>query len=126
MRTDSRGWGLELLAAREKRAPGVPVSTTDWSAVAPSVHPGVTGEALWRTQEIGDVRIRMVAYSPGYLADHWCSRGHVLLVLSGELRTELDDGRVVTLAAGESYQVSDGHEAHRSSTVHGATLFIVD
>ena len=100
--------------------------TTDWSALAPTVHPGVTGEAAWRTVMVGDTRTRMVQYSAGYLADHWCSRGHVLLVLEGSLRTELDDGRVVLLAAGESYTVSTDMEAHRSSTQTGARLFIVD
>jgi hypothetical protein len=68
----------------------------------------------------------MVEYSPGYLADHWCSRGHVLLVLDGELVTELQDGRSVTLTSGMSYQVADGQTPHRSRTLGGARLFIVD
>jgi quercetin dioxygenase-like cupin family protein len=68
----------------------------------------------------------MVEYSSNYLADHWCSKGHILLCLSGELLTELDDGRTFTLTAGMSYQVADNAEAHRSSTTMGATLFIVD
>ena len=100
--------------------------TTDWSALAPTVHPGTTGEATWRTVSVGSTRTRMVEYSAGYLADHWCSRGHVLLVLEGSLRTELDDGRVVELSAGQSYSVSSEMEAHRSSTDTGARLFIVD
>ncbi|MBT2485926.1 DHCW motif cupin fold protein [Microbacterium sp. ISL-108] len=107
-------------------AAGHAFSTTDWSAVAPTVHRGESGEALWRTKTIGALRLRMVEYTPGYVADHWCSRGHVLLVLKGELLTELDDGRVVTLNAGESYEVANNQEAHRSSTATGATLFIVD
>jgi hypothetical protein len=68
----------------------------------------------------------MVEYSPGYLADHWCRKGHVLLVLSGELETELADGRVFKMGPGVSYQVADEAEAHRSRTRDGATLFIVD
>ena len=103
-----------------------PFSTIDWNGIEPTVHTGITGEARWRTVQIGDVRLRMVDYTPGYLADHWCERGHVLLVLSGELHTELDDGRVSVLAPGQSYQVGTGMEAHRSSTVSGASLFIVD
>ena len=95
--------------------------------VAATTHPGVTGEALWRTLDIGDLRVRMVEYSPGYLADHWCDRGHVLYVLQGELDTELRDGRTFKLKPGMSYQVSDfGDAAHRSSTKTGAKLFIVD
>ncbi|QPF87588.1 DHCW motif cupin fold protein [Bradyrhizobium genosp. L] len=109
------------------KIPALPFTVTDWSKVAPSVHPGETGQALWRTLDIGDLRVRMVEYSPGYLADHWCDRGHVLFVVQGELDTELRDGRKFTLKSGMSYQVSDfGDAAHRSSTTMGATLFIVD
>ncbi|WP_050386717.1 DHCW motif cupin fold protein [Bradyrhizobium pachyrhizi] len=109
------------------RIPPLPFTVTDWSNVEPSVHPGETGQALWRTLNIGELRVRMVEYSPGYLADHWCDRGHVLYVVTGELDTELRDGRRFTLKPGMSYQVSDfGDAAHRSSTKTGATLFIVD
>ncbi len=104
----------------------IPFCTTDWSTVERTAHAGETGTAHWRTQRFGAVRMRMVEYSPGYLADHWCEKGHVLLCLAGELRTELADGRVFTLTLGMSYQVADGAEAHRSSTDVGATLFIVD
>ena len=68
----------------------------------------------------------MVDYSPGYKADHWCQKGHFLLVLEGELQTELSDGRTFTMKPGVSYQVADGGEPHRSSTAVGAKLFIVD
>ena len=108
------------------RIEGVPFATTDWGRVPVTEHPGESGLATWRTVETGNVRVRMVEYSPGYLADHWCSRGHVLYVLSGELITELKDGRTFTLRPGQSYQVADGEEPHRSRTAGGAALFIVD
>ena len=104
----------------------VPFSTTDWDQVEPVEHPGETGHARWRTVELGNIRVRRVEYSPGYTANHWCNRGHVLLVLEGELVTELRDGRRFRLTAGMTYQVADGAEAHRSSTAGGAALFIVD
>ena len=104
----------------------VPFGVTDWSAVPKTEHPGETGAAYWRTVETGNIRVRIVEYSPGYLADHWCSRGHVLYVLEGKLVTELKDGRSFTLLPGQSYQVADGEEPHRSRTEGGATLFIVD
>ena len=104
----------------------IPFGTSDWSAIAPTTHAGTTGVAQWRTQHFGDVRVRMVEYSPGYAANHWCQKGHILLCLEGELRTELADGRVFTLTPGMSYQVADGAEAHRSMTTQGAKLFIVD
>jgi quercetin dioxygenase-like cupin family protein len=100
--------------------------TTDWKTITPTEHPGETGWALWRTQQFGSIRVRMVEYSPGYRADHWCSKGHVLLCLEGELETELQDGRRFTLTPGMSYQVADGAEPHRSITTVGARLFIVD
>ena len=100
--------------------------TTDWSSVQPTEHPGDSGVARWRTLEQGNIRVRMVEYSPGYRANHWCRRGHVLLVLEGELVTELEDGTVARLTPGMSYQVADEASAHRSSTAIGARLFIVD
>jgi len=109
------------------KIPTLPFTTTDWSSVPVVEYPGETGKALWRTLDIGDIRVRMVEYTPGYVADHWCHRGHILLVLEGELHSELQDGRRITLTPGMSYQVSDnGDAAHRSVTETGAKLFIVD
>lgn len=104
----------------------VPFCTTDWNKLTPTEHPGQTGVAYWRTFEGGNIRVRMVEYSPGYLADHWCSKGHVLLVLEGELVTELQDGTSHVLRPGMSYQVADNAEPHRSHTTTGVKLFIVD
>lgn len=104
----------------------IPFGTTDWASVQPTEHPGDSGVAYWRTREFGPIRVRMVEYSPGYLADHWCEKGHILLCLEGRLDTELKDGRTITLTPGMSYQVADGAEPHRSTTELGAKLFIVD
>jgi len=104
----------------------IPFGTTDWSLVESTQHKGERGVARWRTRDFGGIRVRMVEYSPGYLADHWCSKGHILLCLEGELATELEDGRRFVLKPGMSYQVADNAEAHRSSTATGAKLFIVD
>lgn len=105
---------------------GFPFATTDWSKVERVEHKGEQGVAYWRTRQFGPIRVRMVEYTPGYLADHWCSKGHVLLCLEGELHTELQDGRQFILKPGMSYQVSDNAEPHRSSTLMGAKLFVVD
>ena len=105
---------------------GIPFATTDWSAVEPTAHQGETGTACWRTRHFGSIRVRMVEYTPGYRADHWCVKGHVLLCLEGELHTELEDGRTFVLKPGMSYQVADNAEPHRSSTAVGARLFVVD
>lgn len=104
----------------------IPFGITDWEAVPPTEHAGESGKAIWRTQQFDSIRVRMVEYTPGYLADHWCEKGHILLCLEGRLETELADGRKFVLTPGVSYQVADGAEAHRSSTDIGAKLFIVD
>jgi hypothetical protein len=100
--------------------------TTDWGQIEPVEHKGISGSSFWRTQQFGDIRVRMVEYSPGYLADHWCVKGHILLCIEGELHTELEDGRTYVLKPGMSYQVADNAEPHRSQTAVGAKLFIVD
>ena len=104
--------------------------TTDWQAIEPTEHAGETGVAYWHTRTFGDaqnpIRVRMVEYSAGYLADHWCHKGHILFCLEGELHTTLEDGRSFTLTPGMSYQVGDDAEAHRSHTTTGARLFVVD
>ncbi|MFI9510060.1 DHCW motif cupin fold protein [Nocardia sp. NPDC052566] len=105
---------------------GFAFTETDWSSIPAEAHPGDVGEALWRTLTFGDIRVRRVDYSVGYEADHWCRKGHILFVLEGELVTTLDDGRTVITHAGNSYQVSDDAEAHRSSAPRGAKLLIVD
>ena len=104
----------------------IPFGTTDWSALERTEHSALQGQAFWRTQQFGAIRVRMVEYTPGYVSDHWCSKGHVLLCLEGELRTELQDGSVHVLRPGMSYQVADGAEAHRSTSPTGARLFVVD
>ena len=105
---------------------GIPFGTTDWASVEPTEHKGDKGTAYWRTRQFGAIRVRLVEYTPGYLADHWCSKGHILLCMEGELETELEDGRKFLLRPGMSYQVADGAEAHRSFTAKGARLFVVD
>lgn len=102
-------------------------AATDWEAVPATEHPGEQGVARWRTLLLeGGIRVRRVDYSPGYVADHWCDKGHVLFCLSGRLETTLKDGRRFTLLPGMSYQVGDGRDAHRSAAPDGAALFIVD
>ena len=108
------------------RIEDVPFSAVDWMQVPETEHPGESGAAFWRTLQLGPIRVRQVRYTPGYLADHWCAKGHIILVLEGELTTELQDGSSVVLRAGMGYHVGDDLTPHRSRTAGGATLFIVD
>ncbi len=103
-----------------------PFQTTDWSIIPKEEHSGISGKAYWQVLMMNDTRVRMVEYSPGYLADHWCSKGHVIYCIEGEMETELEDGRKFTLSAGMSYEIGDSNEPHRSSTQNGCKLFIVD
>ena len=104
----------------------IPFGTTDWSEVPPVEHKGETGTSHWRTREFGDIRVRLVDYSPGYAADHWCSKGHIIFCVDGEMTTDLKVGRSFKLKAGQSYQVADDDGEHRTHTERGARLFIVD
>jgi len=104
----------------------IPFGITAWDTIEATEHAGESGTARWRTRHFGAVRVRMVEYSAGYRADHWCDKGHILLCLAGELETDLADGRQFRLVPGMTYQVADHAEAHRSRTQTGATLFIVD
>lgn len=105
---------------------GVPFAEIEWEKIPPEEHSGEKGTARWRTYASHGVRVRMVEYSPGYFADHWCSKGHVVLCVRGEFRSEHQDGSVHTIREGMSYVVGDNTVPHRSSSEHGATLFIVD
>ncbi len=100
--------------------------TLNWDTIPKEEHKGETGVAYWQVFQMNEIRIRKVEYSPGYLADHWCSKGHIILCLEGEMKTELDNGKVETLTAGMTYFVGDNCEAHRTSTLSGCKLFIVD
>ena len=109
------------------RISGVPFAATDWAAVAPTEHRGETGTSHWRTVEAGELRVRRVTYSPGYRADHWCARGHVLLVLEGDVTIILRSGRTVRLGPGMGFQVGDDEaNPHLAQTDSGAEVFIVD
>jgi hypothetical protein len=103
-----------------------PFEITDWEQVEAATQAGESGTVRMRTRTFGEVRVRMVEYSPGYLADHWCTKGHIVLCLEGELHTEDKDGRAQTLRPGMTYQVADDDRPHRSHTERGAKLFIVD
>ena len=103
-----------------------PFQTLNWSAVPKEEHKGDTGMATWQIQTMNDIRVRMVEYSRGYKANHWCSKGHIILCTEGEMDTELEDGRIFKLSKGMCYLVGDNNEAHQSSTLAGCRLFIVD
>ena len=103
-----------------------PFQTLDWYSVPKEEHKGETGSAYWQVIRINEIRVRMVEYSPGYKADHWCKKGHIIYCIAGEMDTELKDGRVMRLSKGMCYFVGDNNEEHRTSSLNGCKLFIVD
>ena len=106
---------------------GVPFTVTDWGGVPAVEHKGESGTSHGRTVEAGNVRARIVEYSPGYRADHWCARGHVLWVIEGDLTVELKDGGQYEMKKGMSFQAADDDQnPHLAWTAAGATVFIVD
>jgi hypothetical protein len=104
----------------------IPFQTIDWSQVPRTEHKGETGIAYWQTLEFSGLRIRFVEYSPGYVADHWCKKGHIVHCLEGEVLNEQKDGHDSTLKPGTSYVVSDELSTHRSISKSGVKLLIID
>lgn len=109
------------------RLENLPVGVTDWLQIPPSSHPGASGTATARTRQFGEIQLRRVDYSAGYVADHWCSKGHLVFVVAGDLTIEHRDGRRYALTSGMSYHVADDDgPPHRALSESGATVFIVD
>jgi hypothetical protein len=104
----------------------IPFQVFDLESLTADEHQGASGVATWKTVTRGNLRIRIVEYSPGYLADHWCEKGHAVFVLDGEFDSELKDGKTYHLTKGMCYLVADKTDAHRSSTKTGVKLLIVD
>lgn len=105
----------------------IPYLINDWEKIEKIEYKGETGTSYWRTVQTGDLRVRIVEYSSGYLADHWCSRGHVLQVIDGELINEFQDGSKTVLKKGMGFVVGDDERnQHRVYTENGAVVFIVD
>ena len=98
----------------------------DWEKIPKTEHKGETGTAYWQTLQLPGLRIRIVEYSKGYLADHWCKKGHIVHCLEGEFVNEQQNGERNVLSKGITYVVSDDASSHRSRTEHGVTLLIVD
>ena len=106
--------------------PGFPFQTFQWDNIPSESHTGESGFATWQVMHVGNIRVRRLEYSPGYKADHWCRKGHIIHCLEGEMTTELEDGRMIKLTKGMTYIVGDDCEAHRSYTAPGCLLFVVD
>jgi hypothetical protein len=104
----------------------IPFQTIDWTSVEKTEHKGESGTAYWQTMQFDRLRMRIVEYSKGYLADHWCQKGHIVHCLEGEFVSELQNGEEFTLTKGMTYIVSDDLSSHRSVSADGVKLLIID
>jgi quercetin dioxygenase-like cupin family protein len=104
----------------------IPFQTIDWSTIEKTTHPGDTGTAYWQTIQFPGLRIRLVEYSPGYIADHWCQKGHIVHCLEGTFISELQNGESFPLSKGMTYVVTDDASSHRSTSSEGVKLIIID
>ncbi len=104
----------------------IPFQTIDWTNIPKTTHKGEAGTAYWQTVQLPGLRIRIVEYSAGYIADHWCRKGHIVHCLEGEFNSELDNGDNFNLKKGMTYVVSDDMSSHRSNTKDGVKLMIID
>ncbi len=104
----------------------IPFQTIDWTKIEKTAYPGETGMAWWQTVQLPGLRIRIVEYSAGYMADHWCRKGHIVHCLEGEFTSESIDGKHSQLTQGMTYVVTDEMSSHRSVTSTGVKLLIID
>ena len=87
---------------------------------------GETGVSFQKTIQFDELRLRIVEYSKGYLADHWCKLGHIVHCLEGEFISELENGERFILTKGMTYIVSNDLSSHRSYSENGVKLLIID
>ncbi|HPT01170.1 MAG TPA: DHCW motif cupin fold protein [Bacteroidales bacterium] len=104
----------------------IPFRVINWDQIMKIRHEGTTGFTHWQTMQFQGLRIRIVEYSPGYLADHWCKKGHIVHCLEGEFVSEMEDGQAFVLSKGMTYVVYDNMSSHRSKTKDGVRLLIID
>jgi len=104
----------------------IPFQSIDWSLIPKTIHAGEKGSATWQTIQFEGLRLRIVEYSAGYLADHWCRKVHIVHCLEGEFVSEMESGENFTLSKGMTYVVSDEMSSHRSVSEQGVKLLIID
>ena len=104
----------------------IPFQVIDWNNVSIEEHKGEIGKSFWQTLQYDGLRVRIVEYSAGYLADHWCKKGHIVYCLEGEVINEQENGEKHLLKTGMTYIVSDDLSSHRSFAKKNVKLLIID
>lgn len=104
----------------------IPFQKINWSLIEKTEHAGESGTAYWQTLQFPHLRVRMVEYTPGYFANHWCQKGHIVHCLEGSFISEMESGEQTHFSKGDTYIVSDDLSSHRSITKEGVKLMIID
>ncbi|HEY4153934.1 MAG TPA: DHCW motif cupin fold protein [Puia sp.] len=104
----------------------IPFQTIDWTSIEKVEYKGETGSAFWQTIQLDGLRVRLVEYSSGYLADDWCRKGHIVHCLEGEFISEQRTGERMKFSRNETCIVSDERSEHRSISQNGVKLLIID
>ncbi len=104
----------------------VPFTVTDWTKLSSVGIRGERGKAVSKELNQGSARVRLVDYSADYKSDHWCTKGHIVLVLEGDLTIELNDGMSYELEGDMSLQVGDDVVPHLVRSKGGARVIIFD
>ena len=100
--------------------------TINWNNLPGTESCGISGTSYSQSKEFPGLKIRIVEYSAGYLADHWCQKGHIVYCLKGEVINEQEDGEQFNLKEGMGYVVTDNMSSHRSRTEKKVKLLIID
>ena len=112
-----------MLKAKEQN---IPFQVIEWDKISKEEHHGEHGTSFWQTVQLPGLRLRIVEYSAGYVADHWCKKGHFVYCLEGSFESELQNGELFSLCKGMTYIVSDDLSSHRSLSKEGVKLLIID
>lgn len=98
----------------------------DWENLPEERSAGLTGFATIRTQQTDNLKIRLLTYSEGYEADHWCTKGHIITVQEGSLFIDFKDGSSMTVDKGKVSVLGENNDPHKARTVEKAVVLIID
>ena len=101
--------------------------STDWSSLVSESVEGLSGNSRSKSIKYGNIRMRTMEYSPGFEADHWCPRGHIIFVLEGEITIKLKDETEQKISKGMSFICGDNEtNPHMVYSKKGAFVIIID
>lgn len=70
----------------------IPFDVVDWDSITEETIQGTEGHGTRKAVQLNKITLAKVTYSKGYIADHWCEKGHIIHVLEGTYIMETKDG----------------------------------